>query len=150
MCVNVDRPMRAPGTLTLPAVMPHGMAAIGLALTVLAGCDRVPDHFQVNRVFARNQKLAESAADFAAPNVSRKMGDIERVVTQYFGTPNEPTVPELEEVALDTLFQLSNLQHGSWLGAPRCGRDRTWTLPHLLCAVPRLDGRRRRAVGTGA
>ena len=123
MCVNVYRPMRALGTLTLAAVMPHGLAVTCLVLAALPGCGRAPERFQVNRVFARNQKLAESAADFAAPNVSRRMGDIERVVTQFFGTPSEPTVPELEGVALDSLFQLPNLQMAA--GSVRRAADGT-------------------------
>ena len=123
MCVNVCRPMCAPGTLALAAVRPHGLAVMFLVLAALPGCDRAPDRFQVNRVFARNQKLAESVADFAAPNVSRRMGDIERVVTQYFGTPSEPTVAESEGVALDSLFQLSNLQMAA--GSVRRAADGT-------------------------
>jgi mono/diheme cytochrome c family protein len=103
--------------------MPHGLAVMFLVLAALPGCDRAPDHFQINRVFARNQKLAASAADFAAPNVSRRMGDIARVVTQYFGTPSEPTVPELEGIAWDSLFRLSNLQMAA--GSVRRAADGT-------------------------
>ncbi|MHB8970538.1 MAG: c-type cytochrome [Pirellulaceae bacterium] len=98
-----------------------------LVLAAVSGCDRVPDHFEVNREFARKEKLAESAADFALPNVSQRMADIDRVLTSFFGTPSEPVVPVLEGAALDSLFQLPTLQRAA--GAVR--RDAEGTMHGL-------------------
>jgi len=74
----------------------HGARPLRLAwfvLAALSGCSGVPDDYEVNRVFARNQKLARSLDEFAQPHVAQRLADIQRAVTHYFGTPAQPTMP---------------------------------------------------------
>jgi mono/diheme cytochrome c family protein len=71
-----------------------------------AGCERTPNQFVANRVFARNQKLAKSYDEFATAEVSQRLQDIEQVVTRFFGTPDMPTLPEVEGVDWTALAEL--------------------------------------------
>ncbi len=112
--------------------MPRPWTATLLLLIAVWGCDRPPDRFEVNRVFARNQKLARSLEEFDTPQVSQRLGDIERVVTQYFGTPGEPLVPAVAGVDLHTLFELANLQLAAAPGN-RDGRSAAGGLYRSLC-----------------
>lgn len=93
------------GLLRLPRRWP---VWIGL-LCLVCGCDRASDRFAVNRVYARNQKLARNLNDFATPRVSQRLADIERVVTLYFGTPSDPVVPS-GDVDCSALFDVAQLR----------------------------------------
>ncbi|MHB0955395.1 MAG: c-type cytochrome [Pirellulaceae bacterium] len=121
----------------------HRTAAGWMILAALSGCDRGPERFEINRVFARHEKLAESAADFASPDVRQRMDDIERVVTRFFGTPDVPTVPVVEGVEFDSLFQLPQLQWAAGSpGADATGRVRGLYRSHCVrCHGITGDGR---------
>lgn len=105
-----SRRIRSGQPLTCVVRMPRVWKAALLALTVVCGCDRAPDHFEVNRVFARNQKLARNLDEFAQPQVRERLEDIQRAVARYFGTPLEPVVPAGDGADLGTLFELANLR----------------------------------------
>jgi mono/diheme cytochrome c family protein len=120
-------------TLTRLVRMPGVRAAALVAVTAVWGCDRATERFEVNRVFARNQKLAKNLQEFATPQVSRRLEDVDRVVTRYFGTPGEPLLPTVEGLDFSSLFAISNLQ---W-AAGSASRDARGTVPGLyrsLCA----------------
>ena len=107
-------------------------AATLLVLTAVPACDRVPERFPVNRVFARNQKLAKNLEEFGTPQVNQRLADIDRVVTQYFGTPSEPVVPAVSDVDLRTVFELSALQQAAG-SASRDAQEATEGLYRSLC-----------------
>ncbi len=79
-------------------------------LVLVCGCDRAPDQFAVNRVFARNQKLARSLEDFSEPLVRQRLDDIQRAVARYFGTPADPRVPAQDDLELGALFESAGLR----------------------------------------
>lgn len=81
-----------------------------LGVAAWTGCDHTPNQFVVNRVFARNQKLATSVDEFATAEVSQRLQDIEQVVTRFFGTPDAPVLPEVDGVDWNSLAELPLLQ----------------------------------------
>ncbi len=100
----------------LPVYQPGGMCgrwAVLLVFIGALGCDRGPDSFPVNRVFARNQKLARTLDEFDTPRVTVLLKDIDRVVTRYFGVPGDPLMPSCDGVELGPLFALADLRHAA-------------------------------------
>ncbi len=84
--------------------------------SVVAGCGQKPVQFEPNLVYMRNQKLAENPDDFRTEGLQARIDDIEHVVTLFFGTPDKPALPELEEVDLEPILQLRMLRMAA--GAP--------------------------------
>ncbi len=84
------------------------LAAVGL-FPVVAGCDRTPDRFAVNVLFARHEKLITHADALATPQVEQRLGDIDRAVSRYFGTPGAPRVPEVEGLDMRAVFDAPRL-----------------------------------------
>mgnify|MGYP000903937153 FL=1 len=116
-----SRPDRAD---LLPVYQPGGVRGGWAALLVLIGvlgCDRGPDSFPVNRVFARNQKLARTLDEFDTPRVTVLLEDIDRVATRYFGVPGDPLVPSCEGVELGPLFSLADLRRAAGFVEPEAG-----------------------------
>lgn len=125
MTVGKDRPRRAvrfdnstpsPSHRIGPTTARNRRVIVGLCLWWIAGvatwtgCERTPNQFVVNRVFARNQKLAKSYDEFATAEVSQRLLDIEQVVARFFGTPDSPTLPEVEGVDWTALAELPLLE----------------------------------------
>jgi mono/diheme cytochrome c family protein len=108
------------------------LAAVVLGALV-GGCDRTPDRFAVNVLFARNQKLATNVDEFATPQLQQRLEDIESAVSRYFGTPPEPRVPEVEGLDLSRLFDTPQLQLAAAASASSEGATRSG-LYHQLCA----------------
>ena len=54
----------------------------------LVGCDSVGDRFESNRIFAKRWELTESI------DLSEPLADSEVVLTEFFGTPDEPKWPK--------------------------------------------------------
>lgn len=91
-------------------------------LLVPPGCDRQPIRFEPNLIYMRNQKLARSPEDFQNEAVRQRIEDIERVVTLFCGTPADPRLPVLENLAWESPFDPSLLRMAA--GPPGAAADR--------------------------
>lgn len=88
------------------------VVALGLWLSLPAGVLSA-EQFAPNRVFARKEKLVRSAAAFETAAARQRMGDIARLLEEYFGTPDDPRVPQQAADNLDVSFDLGLLRQAA-------------------------------------
>ncbi len=81
--------------------------AVILLISGLFGCDSVGDRFESNRIFAKRWELTESI-DLREP-----LADSEVVLTEFFGSPDEPKWPKFLNVGEGKLVSLQNLQRAA-------------------------------------
>lgn len=123
---------------TVTAPLRRRLAVLGLVwivgIVAWTGCERTPNQFVVNRVFARNQKLAKTLDEFATAEVTQRLQDIEQVVTRFFGTPDAPALPKVEGVDWTSLAELPLLELAAG-PANRVGGQTTQGLYRYHCVT---------------
>lgn len=84
------------------------LPTVWLAIVLLGigtvGCDSVGDRFESNRIFAKRWELTESI------DLSEPLADSEVVLTEFFGTPDEPKWPKFLNAGKGELVSLQNLE----------------------------------------
>jgi mono/diheme cytochrome c family protein len=80
---------------------------------LLAGCDQKPARFEPNRVFVRQQKLAEDLSDFGDPDLQRRIDEMHQLLELLFGTPDQPRLPQLVDQQWDGLLDLARLKQAA-------------------------------------
>jgi mono/diheme cytochrome c family protein len=95
----------------------HLFACLALAVTGLSlvGCGQQSAEFEPNLVYFRSQKIAEELEDFQTEPVQDRLADVRRVMAQFFGTPNQPRLPDIE--GLDEILELDMLRIAAGSGA---------------------------------
>ncbi len=84
-----------------------------VVLLTLTGCDKPKVQFEPNLIYIRSQKLADDLEDFQTEPIQTRVTDVQRVMTRFFGTPDQPRLPEMEGLDLHPLFDLELLQRAA-------------------------------------
>ncbi len=90
------------------------------ALWALTGCDQQPAEFEPNVICLRKQKVIEGPGDLQTEATQLRLDDVRRVMTLYFGTPDEPRLPEVPELAAE--FDLDLLRRTAGPGTAPGGQ----------------------------
>lgn len=93
------------------------VACLAVSLVAGTGCDAPIDAFETNRVFAKRLELTEQL------DLSDRLAEIEKILTELFGIPNAPTWPEVLQADADLagLVSLERLQRAA--GAVRSDEE---------------------------
>lgn len=87
-----------------------------LVFLTLAGCRREEARFEPNLVYFRVHKLLEDAEDVQSQEVQQRIQDTQRVLALFFGTPDQPRLPALEGMELDSILELEMLRMAAGSG----------------------------------
>lgn len=108
---------------------------VALWLLSAFGCREQAEQFEPNLVYFRSSDLdlVEDLEDFQTKPIQHRVSDVRRVMTRFFGTPDEPRLPDIEGLDFSPILDLEMLQVAAGSSAAS-GPGRPRGLFRALCA----------------